>query len=101
LRKNNNIKPSGEEIHKLGELFATEVYKFLQPAFASWIQSLEKLYPTTIPRQYGRIGDTPFSHLGITKYYWVPPHIDRDDNNMGFIMWFTKGNYLKIKFGLK
>lgn len=75
-------------------MFATNVFKFLQPEFTSWIESLENLHPTTIPRKYGRIGDTPFSHLGVTKNYWVSPHKDKGDSNMGFIMWFTKGNFL-------
>lgn len=92
-RKNHNIKPSAEEIHMLGESFSSEVYKFLQPAFPSWMQSLEELHPKTIPRNYGRIGDTPFSHMGITKNYWISPHKDIGDTNIGFIMWFTKGNF--------
>jgi len=66
----------------------------LQPAFASWIQQLEDLHYKTIPRNYGRIGDTPFSHMGITKNYWTPPHKDEDDSKMGFILWFTKGIFL-------
>jgi len=60
------------------------------------MQQLEDLYPTTIPRKYGRIGDAPFSHLGITKNYWISQHKDLDDSKMGFIMWFTKGNVLCI-----
>jgi len=92
-RINNNIKPSAEEIHRLGELFTTKIYKFLQPAFKSWIHSLEDLYPKTIPFNYGRIGDTPFSHLGITKNDWISPHKNRSDTSMRFIMWFTKGKF--------
>jgi len=56
------------------------------------MESLENLYPTTIPRHYGQIGDTPFSNMGITKNYWILPHQDLGDTNMGFIMWFTKEN---------
>jgi len=78
---------------RLGESFTIEVYKFLQHAFASWIQSLEKLHPKTIPRNYGQIGDTPFLHMDIPKNYWISPHQDLGDTNMGFIMWFTRGDF--------
>ena len=74
-------------------MFTIQVYKFLQPTFTSWIQTLEDLYPKTIPRAYGQIGETLFSHLGITKSYWISPHKDLDDTNMEFIMWFIKGNF--------
>jgi len=95
-RTNNHVNPSAEDIHKLGELFTKDVYKSLLQAFPSWMQSLENLYPTNIPREYGRIGDTPFSHMGITKNYWITPHKNLGDSYMGFIMWFTKGNFLYI-----
>ena len=52
-RKNQDIKPFAEEIHNLQEMFTTQVYKFLQPTFTSWIQTLEDLYLKTIPRAYG------------------------------------------------
>jgi len=59
-RINKNIKPLAKKVHKLGELFTTNVYNFLQPSFTSWIQLLENLYPTTIPRKYGDIWFFPF-----------------------------------------
>ena len=90
-RKNHDIKPSIEKIHNLQEMFTTEVYKFIQPAFTSWIQTSEDLYLKTILRIYGQIGETPFSHLSTTKNYWISPHKDLDDANMGLIMWFSRG----------
>jgi len=68
-RKNQNIKPLAKEIHEIGELFTTKVYKFLQLASTFWIQKLENLHYKTISQNYGQIGDNPFSQLNITKNY--------------------------------
>ena len=35
-----------------------------------------------------KVGQNPFSTIGITKNYYVSPHVDSSDTKHSFILWF-------------
>ena len=52
------------------------------------MNELEALHPCTIPNTWCKVGQNPFSTIGITKKFYASPHIDSSDTKHSFILWF-------------
>lgn len=99
-----------EELELFADMFAEDLYKVIRNYFPQWVRELEDLYDTE--RGLGKMGNTPFSAMGVTQDYCSMPHLDVQDYSHSFIVWFltrlqyrglgltTGGEFLLPEYGL-
>jgi hypothetical protein len=88
-----NMKISAVDLNTLSARTTSRVFDVLNTQMSSWIKNLENLIPKELGILWGRIGNTPFTTMSVTKNYWSPDHIDDKDGGSGFIFWVHKGNF--------
>ena len=82
-----------EDIESSADILANDLCVKLKGPFNSWLNNLEGLRnQNELPKNTARLGDTPFTSMGITRNDKCFSHKD-DDAELGFIIWFTKGMY--------
>lgn len=95
LRQDDSILV--EDIESAADILANDLCVKLKGPFNSWLNKLEGLRDQNeLPKKTARLGDTPFTSMGITRNDKRFAHKD-DDALLGFIIWFTKGMYIFFK----
>ena len=63
------------------------ISKELNLRFQSLMNDLEALHLRAILDIWCKIRQNPYSTIGITKNYYVSPHVDSSDTKYSFILW--------------
>lgn len=74
------------------------LYHHLRSLFPLVLEQLEMIWAKeNLPAGVGRVGESPFTAISVTKDYSCNPHIDEGDQNYGFFIWLgANGKYSVI-----
>lgn len=81
-----------KDCYKVSEELATFISKRLKCIFPTVFEQLEKIKEGEgFVSSEASIGFSPFTSFSITRDYNCKPHIDKDDYDLGFIIWIQEG----------
>ena len=86
-----------KDCYKLSEEFASFLSERLKCIFPIVFEQLEKIKEAEgFLGNEASIGMTPFTSFTVTCNYNYKPHINKDDNDLGFIIWIQEGWWLNL-----
>jgi hypothetical protein len=96
----NKNGPSALQLHWMAEGIAKIINSTLKINLRSWVDQVDNMTPPSLGPSWGRLGDTPYTTMGLTLNYWSAVHEDKGDFIPSFILRFEKGTVILLKFHL-
>ena len=86
-----------KDCYKLPEEFASFLLERLRCKFLTVFEQLEKIKEAEgFLSTESSIGASPFTSFTVTREHNCKPHIDKNDYDLGFIIWIQEGEWLNL-----
>ena len=81
-----------QDCYKVSEEFASFLSERLKGVFPTVFEQLERIKEAeSCDGGDACIGASPFTCFTVTRDYNYKPHVDKDDYDIGFIIWIQEG----------